>query len=299
MENFLKTYFKQNNLEALIKVEMSFKRRFYNHYKGIHKSHATGKNIDFKEHRVYAQGDDINLLDWKLFARTEKLYIKQFEETVSCKILVILDKSASMAFSANTISDKLEYGKYLFALMYSFFIKQGDSVSLSIFDEKIHSVFPFYRTGEHIPNIDTQLRKIEAKGITDFASFSSQSTKSAVEKPDIIFILSDMIASGESVLQFIKDIKTPQNEVIFFQLVESSEELFNFSGERIFYDNETGKEILLNTDNVKEMYLNYFHKHVDSIIKNAEKHGCLYYKFRVDIPYFENFMNFLKNYRKN
>ncbi len=291
----MKSYFEQEILESLLKIELPMKYRVIGHRKGTHKSSVSGKNIDFKEHREYVQGDDVTKIDWKLFGRTEKLYIKEFEEDVSCNVFVVIDKSASMNYTSGS-KNKLEYAKYLFAAIFTVFNRQGDNIGLGIFDEDFKLVFPPSKSGQSIYEINALLNDISPKGKTEVKKVPELIKKSFGRKINIVYVISDFIFNIEIIKNFIKGIDVFSNEVFLLHLTDPVEINFDFKGEYLFKDFETDKELILNANDMSDYYKNFYTKHVESIKTVAKKYNCRYFSLNTKLSYTENFMKILSHY---
>jgi uncharacterized protein (DUF58 family) len=296
LEVFLTAYFEQDVLESLLKVDFPLNYRVKGHRKGTHKSSVSGQNIDFKEHREYVQGDDISKIDWKLYGRTEKFYIKEQEEEASCNVYVIIDKSASMNYTSGN-KNKLEYAKYLFAAIYTVFTRQGDGVGLGLFDTDFKEVVPVSRSGLNISRINVMLNEIDATGKTGLQDLPVSIKKSSKKDINIIYLLSDFIVNFENITYFIKDINKFANEIFLLHLTDPLEIDFNFKGEYLFKDYESNKELILDASEISHYYNDFFNKHIEKIYNISNKYGCYYFRLDTKLPYTENFMKFVSFYR--
>lgn len=296
MGDFLPDYFEQNILETLLRLELPIKSKIISKRKGTHKSVSKGQNLEFKEHREYAKGDDITKIDWRLYGKTEKLYIKEFEEDASCNVLVIIDKSASMNFSFQNIN-KLEYAKYLFATIYAVFTRQGDNVGLCVFDDNLKVLLPFSGSASDIPNINNVLNNIKPGGNTDFKDFSKSIKDFYKNQINMVYVISDFISSENEIFKSIEQLSHISKEVFFLHLIDPCEEDFNFKGEYLFYDYESEEELLLNASTIAEYYKDYFLSHLSTLRKRVLSYNGNYYNVNISEPYTENFMKIVSHYK--
>lgn len=296
-EDYLVNYFEQNILENLLKIELPIKLKIASHIKGSHKSKISGKNIEFKQHREYVQGDDVSKVDWKLFARSEKLFIKENEEDASCNALVVIDKSASMNYSSLNIS-KLEYAKYLFAVIFTAFTSQGDNVALSVFDNDIKNIFPLSLTKKDINIVNKKLNNIKAKGKTSIDKITTNLYSNFNKKIHMVFLISDMIDNKENILNFLKSNYNINSEIFVIHLIDPIESNFSLKGEYIFTDYETDEELIVDADFIAENFKKYFKDHFNTIREISHKYGCYYFMINTSLPYIDNFMNILTHYEK-
>lgn len=208
---------------------------------GIHRSPYHGFSVEFREHRPYQPGDEPKRIDWKIYARSERLYTKQFEEETNSLVYIILDGSNSMNYSSNHIT-KFEYAATLSASLAWLLIHQKDAVAFTVFDEKISS---------YLPPSGTQLQLSRILQVLDQSKPSNQTKipevlneiSARIRKKGIVIFLSDLLATESSVIKALKDIRYRKNEVIVFHILDPTELTFPFKEPYIFKDLETGFEI--------------------------------------------------------
>lgn len=224
---------------------------------GLHKSPYHGFSVEFTDHRPYMPGDELRRIDWKLYARRERIYTKQFEEETNLCAYIILDASNSMSYSSNHIS-KYEYAAYLSASLSWLFINQKDAVSLTIFDNTIEHFLPPSTTRVHLGNIMSILEKQKPGGETNISSILLK-LAAKIKKRGLIILISDLLDNQESVIHSLKVFRSKKNEVIVFHILDPAEIMFPFRESFIFKDLETSKEIKISPE-IKSSYLNEFRK---------------------------------------
>ena len=222
---------------------------------GLHKSPFRGFNVEFAEHRPYLPGDEIRHIDWKVFGKSDKFYIKQFEEETNLKGYIFLDKSASMAFPQNKKSvSKLTYGCYLAASLAYLMLKQRDSVGLVTFDSRIQKFIPPRSQAGHLHQLHEALTDLEGEGTTDLASVFHQLAE-RIRRRALIIVISDLFsASDAGVVNALKHLRHLKHEIIVFHLLSREELQLEFSGIGQFTDLESGEKLIALPREIKREY---------------------------------------------
>lgn len=252
---------------------------------GLHKSPFHGFSVEFAEHRLYNTGESTRHIDWKLFARTEKLFVKRYEEETNLRCQLIIDQSSSMNYpeisSVNPLS-KIEFAINSSAVLAELFKKQRDAVGISFFDEKMQHL-PCKASAAHFRLLYHQLASI----LTNQKNNKAQKTSLAkalhevadiMHRRSLVIIFSDMLDSvGEEqeVLNALQHLRYNKHEVILFYVIDKNTELdFNFDNRPYrFIDSESGEEVKVNPVQIKEFY----HKAINIFKKDLEL-KCAQYK---------------------
>jgi len=219
---------------------------------GLHRSPYHGFSVEFAEHRQYMPGDDFRHIDWKVYGKSDRFYIKQFEEETNLKAYILLDASRSMGYKSDGIS-KLEYGSYLAASLAYLMLRQQDAPGLLIFDEKIRSFIPPRGARSHITPILKQLSNTEPSNKTD-ASVAFHELADRIRRRGLIIVISDLLDEPERLLLGLKHFRHRQHEVIVFQILDPFERSFAYKGEARFKDMETGRELLTDPWQIRQDY---------------------------------------------
>jgi uncharacterized protein (DUF58 family) len=208
---------------------------------GLHRSPFKGFSVEFTEYRQYMPGDDLSTLDWKVYARTDRHYVKLFEEETNLDCRLLLDVSASMTFSSGGVS-KLEYGSYLAASLAFLMNRQRDSVGLMAFDDRIVSILPPSARPGHLRSVLITLERLPRGTRTD-VSKPLHALAEALNKRGLVVLISDLLDEPENVIKGLKHFRFKGTEVIVFHLLDPAELTFSFSGAARFRDMETGEEV--------------------------------------------------------
>ena len=245
---------------------------------GLHRSPYRGFSVEFAEYRQYVPGDEIRYLDWKLYGKTDRYYVKQFEEETNLNCHIVLDKSASMNYGSGTLT-KLEYGSYLAASLAYFMMMQRDATGLVLFDTEIRTLLPARSRMPHLHLMLSALETLEPGGSTATGK-PLHDLAEGIKKRGLVVLISDLYDEPADVLSGLQHFKFLGNDVIVFHLVDPAEMEFPFDRVTEFIDPETHERILTAPDSVRKHYL----AEMDRFL-GAYRQGCA--ELRVDYNLFE------------
>jgi uncharacterized protein (DUF58 family) len=197
-------------------------------------------------------GDSLRNIDWKVYGKTDRYFVKEFEEETNLKAYLLLDISGSMGYSSNGIN-KLEYGSYLCAALSYLMLKQRDSVGLVIFDQKIKKYIPPKSTSSHLHNVLRELDKLSPSEPTNISSALHQMAE-RIKRRGLIILLSDLFDQPEEIISGLKHFRHKKHEVIVFHILDPKEKSFAFENEAIFKDLETNEEIMTSPWQIRKEY---------------------------------------------
>ncbi len=220
---------------------------------GLHRSPYHGFSVEFSEHRPYMQGDDLKDIDWKVYGKTEKFFIKQYEEETNLKSYILLDTSRSMSYFSEGNLSKLEYASTLVAGLSYLMLRQQDAVGLSLYSEKIDRYLPPKASKIYLREILKNLSEAKASNKTNTAS-SLHSIAEKIKRRGLVIIVSDLFDDINSVLSALKHFRYKKNEVIVFQVLDPRERNFAFGSDAIFKDMETEDEITTQPYQIQKAY---------------------------------------------
>ena len=232
---------------------------------GLHKSPFHGFSVEFAEHRLYNTGDSIKNIDWKLYGRTDKLFVKRFEEETNLRCQIVLDVSSSMYYPDKDFN-KLLFSVYSAASLMYLFKKQRDAFGLSFFSDKLELSTPAKSTAIHQKYLFSELEKLmnrEGRGNSTAVASALHQIAEQIHKRSLVIIFSDMLEGGDEgrlseIFAALQHLKHNKHEVIIFNVLDHKMELnFNFDNRPYhFVDLESGEELKVHAGNVKEAYLN-------------------------------------------
>lgn len=259
-----------NRLQQFGSLEFVAKQVVEGFIVGLHKSPFHGFSVEFAEHRLYNPGESIKHIDWKLFGRTEKMFVKRYEEETNLRCRLIIDTSSSMYFPVmDNVSidnpNKITFSVYAAAALVQLFKKQRDAFGLSLFSEGIELFTPAKSSGVHQKYIYTELEKL----LTPLPPTTQKKTSAAdalheiadkIHQRSLVVIFSDMLenrTSGEALLSALQHLKHNKHEVVVFHVIDKQKEIdFDFDNRPYkFIDLEGGEEVKLTPSEVRELYV--------------------------------------------
>jgi len=242
---------------------------------GLHKSPYHGFSVEFAEHRQYFPGDDISNIDWKVYARSERLYIKQYEEETNLKAYVLLDASNSMGFKKDGEITKLEYAAYLAAGLIYLMMKQQDATGLVIYDEKVRKFYEPHLTYSYTKLLLTELSSVKPSSRTSTASALSILAE-RIKRRGLIILISDFLDDPDSVLALLKHFRHKKNEVIAFHIADEAELNLDFSSDAVFTDMETGEKVAAQPLALRKIYSETIKTFVSKLRSTCLENGIDY-----------------------
>ena len=228
---------------------------------GLHRSPHLGFSTDFAEHRPYVPGDDIRHVDWRVFARTERTYLKTYEADTNTNLTVLLDVSASMGYAHGGIT-KLAYAKLLAATLAWFSRRQRDRVGLVTFAEDVKEIVP--PSARHLPNVLHALERATAGGTGSLARPLAKVAQSQPRR-GIFLLISDLYEPATAVLRALGPLIGAGHDVIVIQLLDAAERSFPFSDSTTFRDLETNVRMPVSPGKMRERYVAAMEAHVTSM----------------------------------
>jgi uncharacterized protein (DUF58 family) len=243
-----------NTISKLSRLDLKARLVVEGFIAGLHRSPYHGFSVEYAEHRQYMPGDPIKHIDWKVFAKSDRFYIKEYEEETNLKSYIFLDVSASMGYASDGIS-KLEYGKYLAASLSYLMLSQQDSVGLVLYDEKVRQYIPPRAVGSQLHTILQQLHRAGAEaGTSSRTTFHTLAER--IKRRGLIIIISDLLEEDpDDVISGIRHFRHRKHEVIVFRLLDKAEKDFSFSRPLRFRDLETGEEVFTDPNQIRDQYI--------------------------------------------
>ncbi len=264
-----KNYLNPSTIAKIINLELRARLVVEGFLIGLHKSPYHGFSIEFSEHRPYMIGDDLKNVDWKVFAKTEKYFIKQYEEETNLKAYIILDSSRSMSFSSQSDMNKLDYSKTLAASIAYLLIKQRDAAGLINYSNKVEHILLPKATRNYLTQIIKVLNSVKPSDTTNTA-FALTELAEKIKRRSLVIIISDFFDELEKTIKALKNFSYLKNEVIVFQVLDPMELSFGFKNDSIFVDLETNEKISTQPYQLRKAYQDAMKEFTDKI-----KHECL------------------------
>lgn len=207
---------------------------------GLHQSPFKGFSVEFAEHRKYSPGDNLKHLDWRILGRSDRLYVKQYEQETNLRAQILLDTSASMAFGSSGGVTKLEYGSYLAAVLTYLLMKQQDAVGLTTFDSKLRFDLPAGTSARHFDEIMHRLEAVHPGQLTDMAATLPR-LAARLKRRCLLILISDLYDDPDAVEQALRHLRAKRHEVIVFHILDKAEVDLPFRETASFIDMESGE----------------------------------------------------------
>lgn len=264
------------NLELRAKVVVE---GFWN---GLHRSPYHGFSVEFTEYRQYSPGDDPRYLDWRLYARSDRYYIKKFEDETNLRCHLLVDNSRSMGYGSLPYT-KAQYANTLAATLAYFLYLQGDAVGLLTFDEQIRDYLPArHRTG-HLRHLMLALEKPAGGAATDLTSPLKRIVE-IVAKRALMILISDLLAPIETLEKSLLSLIACGHEVFLFHVLDPAELTFDFGKAALFHDLESARDLYIDPAAVRREYLKKLQAHNEKVKAICEKLGVAYRQFGTNRP---------------
>ncbi len=231
---------------------------------GLHRSPFHGFSVEFKEHRAYNPGDEIRWIDWKVYARTNKFFVRKFEEETNLKAYILLDVSNSMAYPEKGVS-KFEYTRSLAAALSYLLFFQKDAVGLLAFSDRIHTLVPPRSSKANLHRILVELTHLTPQGTTEpwkiFAELAER-----MKKRGLVILLSDLYMDSSKVLKALRNFRYRKHEVLVFHVLSEAERTLP-SVPALLKDLESGEEVSYDPDSMRMPY----RRKLDAFIENMKR----------------------------
>jgi uncharacterized protein (DUF58 family) len=221
---------------------------------GLHSSPFHGFSVEFSEHRKYSPGDDVKDLDWTVYAKTERYYVKKFQAETNVTGYLAMDLSASMAYTYRQEMTKFEYAICLAAALGYLMIHQQDPVGLITFDTQVRNSLPPKSKRSHLGTMLSLLANLKPSGVTDVAA-SLHQVASMIKGKSLVMVFSDLLSDPEPILEALHHLRHRGNEVILFHVLDEAEVHFPFDGMIEFHDVESPERLTIDARGIRDDYL--------------------------------------------
>ena len=284
MEQTYRRYLEPHVVSRLSGMELRARLVVEGFITGLHRSPYHGFSVEFSEHRPYMPGDEIRHVDWKIYGKTDRFYIKQYEEETNLKAYVVLDISRSMAYASAGNLSKLEYASYLAAALAYMMIKQQDAVGLTLFADTITEHLPPHATRGYLRQILLALERARAAGTTGVGN-SLHQVAERIRRRGLVVVLSDLLDTQTEVLSALKHFRHKKNEVIVMQILDPLERSFAFGDDAVFQDLETGEKVTTQPWHIQQSYREAMAGFVERYKRECREHHIDYVLLDTGTPF--------------
>lgn len=244
---------------------------------GLHRSPHRGFSAEFAELRAYQAGDDLRYIDWRMFGRSDRYYVKQFEEETNLRAHLLVDVSESMGWSSEpgVLPSKLWYAKHLAASLALILLRQGDSVGMVAFHERIADRVQARGGRRQWHEISRRLQELEAEGGTS-AEGALRDVAVRLRRRGLVVLLSDLLVSRDATLTALKYLRHHGHEVLVFHVMDPGERELPPASEARFYDPESGEELMVSVADIRSEYRDAVQNALSEWQRDLRPHGIDY-----------------------
>jgi uncharacterized protein (DUF58 family) len=252
---------------------------------GLHRSPQKGASITFKQHRPYVSGDEVRHIDWRVFARSDRYYIREFEQETSLRATLLVDLSGSMAYAgAAAPQSKAEYAKTLALALASLLIRQQDAVGLVAFDTKVRVFVPPSSRPSHLQTLEEALRKHAPGGETNLSSVIRE-TAPRLGKRGLLAVISDCLEEPDALLKALAQLRRQHHEVLLFHVMDKDEQEFPFLGPMRFESLERrGFDLETDPSTIRGIYQENLAQFQADLAAGCGRHGIELFSIITDEP---------------
>jgi uncharacterized protein (DUF58 family) len=290
------SYLSPTTLARLGTLELKARTIVEGFLSGLHRSPFKGFSVEFAEYRQYLPGDDLATLDWKVYARTDRHFIKKFEEETNLECHLLLDVSASMGYGSGEIT-KLQYGSFLAAALAYLMNRQRDAAGLIAFDDHIIEMLPPSARGGQLTSVLITLDRLTLGNKTDVAK-PLKDLAEAIRKRGLVVLISDLLDDPTRVIDGLKHFRYRGTDVIVFQILDPAELRFPFERAARFRDVETHDEVLAIPDAVRGEYLEAIEGLQERYRRELHLAGIDYVMLDTSVPVETGLMSYLLTRRR-
>ena len=259
---------------------------------GLHASPFHGFSVEFSEHRRYAHGDDPDDIDWLVYAKTDKYYVKKFEAETNITGYLVLDLSESMGFTYRQELNKFDYAVSLAAALCYLMVHQQDPVGLITFDTKIRQSLAPRSKRTQLGNILALLSKLQPAGETDI-TYSLNQLAAMLRHHSLVMIFSDLLGDPDAILKSLGRLRHGGNDVILFHILDEAETNFPFTGMTEFQDPETQEKLEIDASGIRQEYLDEVNAFRETYRRECFRMGVDYVPLDTSMQFDKALMEYL------
>lgn len=276
-----KRFLRPEVTQRIRRLELTARRVVEGFLSGMHRSPYFGQSVEFLQHRQYTAGDEIRHIDWKVYARQDRLHVKQYEEETNLRLHLLVDRSGSMAYGEGE-ANKFDYSASLAASLAYLAIRQQDATGLFTFDSRVRDVLPAKSNRFQLNRILQSLLTVGAEGRTDLPLVAKEVTQT-IARRGLVCIISDLLGIDELV-EGLRVLRSRNHDVALFHVLHDDELDFNFSGATRFEGLESVDFLNCNPRALREGYLEAMNEFLEKTRKACGRLSIDYMLVRTSDP---------------
>jgi uncharacterized protein (DUF58 family) len=271
-----------STLAGLANLELVARTAVEGFLTGLHRSPQYGFSQEFKEYRAYVEGDDPRFVDWNVYARTERTYIRRYEGDTNTRLMILLDASASMGYGSQSLS-KLQYGKFLAAALAYLAARQHDPVGLIVFDERLRNYRPATSRAGSLVGMIHAIDAVAPGGATDLTG-CFRSLGEHLKRRGLVAVISDLYCDPQAMSKAVQPLAYHGHDLILFQLLDPQEVKPGWRENVVLEDLETGKKLNVSPEYLATEYRRRLDAHVAALRLGAANVGAHQMLITTDEP---------------
>jgi uncharacterized protein (DUF58 family) len=289
-------YLNPNVIQTVARLDLRARFIVEGFLAGLHASPFHGFSVEFSEHRRYTQGDDPKDIDWLVYAKTDRYYVKKYQAETNITGFLLMDLSESMAYTYRQQLTKFDYSICLAAALGYLMIHQQDPVGLVMFDERIRASLPAQSRRPHLGNILALLARSKPSGSTEIAA-NLRRVAAMVRHRSLLMLFSDLLTDQEPVLESLHLLRHAGHDVILFHVLDEAEVNFPFGGMVDLKDPETGENLVVDAQGIRSDYQETLRELRDTYRKECLAMGADYLPLDTSMPFDRALVEYLSQRR--
>ncbi|MBN1294084.1 MAG: DUF58 domain-containing protein [Candidatus Latescibacteria bacterium] len=297
MNSSYQEYLSPETVSRLSRLDLIARFVVEGYITGLHKSPYHGFSAEFAEHRQYMPGDSLRYLDWKVYGRSDRMYIKRFEEETNLKSHIIVDVSGSMGFQSRGTVTKLRYASIIASALAFLMIRQRDSVGLVTFSDSIKTYVPPRSVQSQLKEIIKVLSSQNPDGLTVTGNVLHTMAE-RISTRGLIILISDLVVGADELIHGLKHFRHNGHEVIVFHVLDPMELDFDYDREVKFIDMETGRTISTQPWHIRDQYKSMLDQQLSRLVHSLHDISVDYARLTTDIPFDRALSEYLAKRKK-
>lgn len=263
---------------------------------GLHRSPYHGFSVEFAEYRPYNAGESTRNVDWRIYGKTDRYYVKVFEDETNLRATILLDRSASMDFSSGGVT-KLRYATLLSAALGYLMIMQRDAVGLVVFDERVNAAVPHRSARQHLLHLLRVLETVEPGARTEIAATLREMAE-RLKRRGLVILASDLLDDPDRVLAGLKAFRHRGHDVVVFHVLDPKELTLDYPGEVRFVDRETDEKVRTQPWFLRDEYRRSVSRWISDLERGCKEHSIDYNPVTTGTPFDQALVAYLNKRRR-